>query len=269
LRSSATLVAWLAAGAASLALAAGGGDELPDELAPFVPNDHEALDFATGDLDGDGRADAVLILKGPDEVREKDDMEALRPLLLLVRQPDGRLKQERRADRIVYCRTCGGMMGDPYMETVVETGRFTVSHYGGSAWRWGADYTFAYDPASKDWFLDREKTTSFHATDPDGTRAESTLTREQLGDFPIEGFDAVSDPDQRNWRVAAARAYFYDRPDPGSRPRKAYLVTGDVVESWRELRSFVQGRSTNRKGDTTSGFLLKRDLEALPDRSAP
>lgn len=187
-------------------------------------------------------------------------MDAQRPLLLLMRQPNGRLKQERRTDRLVYCRTCGGMMGDPYMEVVVGKGRFTVSHYGGSASRWGVDHTFAYDRARKDWFLDREKTTTFHAGDPDRTREESTLTRDQLGDFPIEAFDALREPDDRKWRVAAARAYFYDRPDLESRPRKAYLVTGDVVAGWRELRSFIEGRFTNSKGETTSGYLLKRDL---------
>jgi hypothetical protein len=240
-------------------LAGGEGDDLPDELGPFVPKDHEALDFAAGDLDADGRADAVLILKGPHEVQERDDMDTQRPLLLLIRQPDGRLKQERRTDRLVYCRTCGGMMGDPYMDVVAGKGSFTVSHYGGSGSRWGIDYTFAYDRAKKDWFLDREKSTTFHASDLD-TREESTLTREQLGDFPIETFDALGAPDRRKWRVAAARAYFYDRPDLASRPRKAYLVTGDVVESWRELRSFIQGRFTNRKGETTTGFLLKKDV---------
>jgi hypothetical protein len=258
------VVAGLVALGASLALAAAQEDPLPGELAPFVPKDHEALDFATGDLDGDGRADAVLILKGPVEIQEKDDMDAHRPLLLLIRQPDGRLKQVRRTDRLVYCRTCGGMMGDPYVDTVVGAGRFTVSHYGGSAWRWGVDYTFAYDRAARDWFLDREERTNFHAGDPDETREASTLTREQLGDFPIETFNAIADPEERKWRVAAARAYFYDRPDLGSRPRKAYLVKGDVIEAWQELRSFVNGRFTNSKGETTAGFLLKRDLEALP-----
>ena len=258
------VVTWLAALGASLAVAGGDGDALPDELLPFVPKGYEALDFADGDLDGDGRADAILILKGPDEIQQKDDMETLRPLLLLIRQPDGKLKQERRTDRLVYCRACGGMMGDPYMDVVTGKGRFTVSHYGGSASRWSADYTFAYDRARKDWFLASETTTSFHASDPDGTRSEETLTREQLGDFPIEAFDAIREPDDRKWRVAAARAYFYDRPDLKSRPRKAYLVAGDVVESGRELRNFVEGRFTNAKGDMTFGFLLKKDLEAVP-----
>jgi hypothetical protein len=109
------VMAALVSMAGASAFAEESGDELPGEMQPFVPQGHEALDFAAGDLDGDGREDAVLILKGPAEVQEKDDMDARRPLVLLIRQPDGRLKQVRRADRLVYCRTCGGMMGDPYV----------------------------------------------------------------------------------------------------------------------------------------------------------
>jgi hypothetical protein len=129
------------------------------------------------------------------------------------------------------------------------------------------EYTFAYDPAAKEWFLDREESTSFHASDPDPTRESSTLTREQLGDLSLETFVAT-DEHPTKWRVAAARSYFYERPDPGSRTRKAYLVRGDVVEGWRVLRRFIQGRYTNAKGDTTSGFLLKTDLEAMPEGPA-
>lgn len=109
------------------------GDELPRELAPFVPPGREALDFETGDLDGDGRTDAVLILAAPGEAEERDDGDARRPLWLLVRQADGRLKPARRGDDVEYCRTCGGMMGDPYVGTEVARRGFTVTHCGGRA----------------------------------------------------------------------------------------------------------------------------------------
>lgn len=242
-------------------LAADVGDQLPEELAPFVPPEHEALDFETGDLDGDGRTDAVLILAAPGEAEQQDDMDAKRPLLLLIRQADGRLKQARRGDDLVYCRTCGGMMGDPYVGTEVAKGRFTVTHYGGSAWRWGNSYTFAYDVALKEWFLDQETSTSFHASDPDEGREETILTREELGDVTLEAFRPEHDQ-AREWRVKAARAFFYDRPQVASKPRKAYLVKGDVFEGYRELRHFVYGRFTSRAGGSTTGYLRKADVEA-------
>lgn len=237
------------------------GDELPGELAPFVPPGRQALDFETGDLDGDGRADAVLILTAPGEAERQDDMDARRLLLLLVRQPDGRLKQAHRGDAVVYCRTCGGMMGDPYTGTEVGEGRFTVTHYGGSAWRWGSSFTFSYDRARKDWFLEQETSTSFHASDPD-ERREEVLTREELGDVTLEAFRYVEET--RPWRVTAPRARFYDLPKVASKPRMGFLVKGDVFEVIRELRHFVHGRFTNRGGETTSGYLRKADVEAVP-----
>ena len=57
------------------------------------------------------------------------------------------------------------------------------------------------------------------------------------------------------------RAYFYERPDLGSRPRAAYVVRGDRVEGFRELRDFVEARFTGPKGRSTYGYLLKKDLE--------
>ena len=243
-------------------LAADVGDELPGELVPFVPPEHEALDFETGDLDGDDRTDALLILAAPGEAEEQDDTGARRPLLLLIRQADGRLKQARRGDTVVYCRTCGGMMGDPYVGTEVARGRFTVTHYGGSAWRWGNSFTFSYDGARKDWFLDQETSTSFHATEP-GEASLEVLSREELGDVTLEAFRYEHDT-ALPWRVTAPRAHFYDLPKVASKPRKAYLVKGDVFEVHRELRHFVYGRYTSRAGDTTSGYLRKADLGAVP-----
>jgi hypothetical protein len=241
---------------------AGPGDEPPAELLPFVPKGYQVLDFAVGDLDRDGRADAVLVLKKPDENEPKDGEDVPRPLLLLVRQADGRLKQARRNDRLVYCATCGGMMGDPYQGIEVAPGRFTVTHYGGSAWRWSAVYSFAYDAAKKDWFLDREESGSFHASDPaEGTNL--TITRTELGDVPIGSFDSDRDEPKKTWRVVAERARFYDQPDRKSAPRKAYVVKGDLVESDRELTNFVRATFTNRHGESTYGFLLKTDLETL------
>lgn len=241
------------------------GEELPPELTPFVLPGHEALDFTEGDLDGDGRRDAVLILAGPAEVARTDDMETRRLLLLLIRQADGRLKEARRNDRVVYCRTCGGMMGDPYVGTEVAPGRFTVNHYGGSAWRWGNSYTFAYDTSRKDWFLDRETSTSFHASDPDEPKDE-VLTRQQLGDIPLQAFAPAWYDKSQPWKVTAARAYFYERPDLKSKPRKTYVVKGDVVEVYRELRHFVDVSFKNATGDETRGYLRKTDLETTPDR---
>jgi hypothetical protein len=238
------------------------GKEPPAELQPFVPQGHEIFDFAMGDVDGDGRDDAILVTRRPDEEQLED--ESSRPLLLLVRQPEGRLKQVRRSDQIVYCLKCGGMMGDPYQGIATARGAFTVTHYGGSAWRWSASATIAYDTAKQEWFLDKEESTSFHATEP-GEMSTVVIKREELGDVPIERVGSEEKATERKqWRVVAARARFYDQPDRATSPRKAYLVKGDKVESTQVLKNFVRVYFTNGSDQSTSGFLLKRDLEPLP-----
>ena len=242
----------------------------PPEIARFVPAGFQTLDFVVADLDSDGRQDAVLILRRSDEDDAKNG-EAARPLLILVRQPDGRLAQVRRTERLVYCRACGGMLGDPYESLAAGLGRFTVSFAGGSASsHWAVAYTFAYDAAAKDWLLEKEKNAGDERndqptdTDKEGDERSSwttILNRRQLGDIPLERFDYEASQKPRDWRVRAERAYFYERPDLGSKPRTSYVVRGDRVEAFRELRDFVEARFTGAKGRSTYGYLLKKDLE--------
>ena len=262
------MVLWLVIAAVSVLPVLGADEDPPPEIARFVPAGFQALDFVAADLDSDGRQDAVLILRRTDE----DDVangEAPRPLLLLLRQPDGRLAQVRRTERLVYCRACGGMMGDPYESLTAGRGRFTVSFAGGSASsHWAVAYTFAYDGAAKDWLLEEEKNAGDERIDqPTDTDKEwdersswtKILNRRQLGDIPLERFDYDQKP--RDWRVRADRAYFYERPVVGSKPRTAYVVRGDRVEGFRELRDFVEARFTGPKGRSTYGYLLKKDVE--------
>jgi len=260
-------LAWLLVAVAST-LPVSGADDPPPEIARFVPAGFQALDFALADLDSDGKQDAVLVLRRSDEDVPAHG-EAPRPLLVLIRQADGRLAQAKRTERLVYCRACGGMLGDPYQRLTAGRGRFTVELAGGTASsHWAVEYTFAYDAAAKDWLLEEEKNAGDERmdqpTDPDEEGDERSswtkvLNRRQLGDIPLERFDYDQKP--RDWRVRAERASFYERPDLGSRPRTAYVVRGDRVEGFRELRDFVEARFTGAKGRSTYGYLLKKDLE--------
>jgi hypothetical protein len=235
-----------------------------------VPAGFRTLDFAIADLDTDGRPDAVLILRRTDE-DEPGKGEGRRPLLILARRPGGALAQARRTETLVYCRACGGMLGDPYQSLTAGRGRFTVEFAGGTASaHWAVTYTFAYDAAAKDWLLAEEKNAGDERNDQpaesDGEGDErsgwtTVLARRQIGDVPLEHFDYEASEKPTGWRVRSARAYFYRRPDLGSRPRTAYVVRGDKVEGFRELRDFVEARFTGAKGQSTYGYLLKKDLE--------
>lgn len=42
------------------------------------------------------------------------------------------------------CRGCGGMYGDPWNGMSIGKGVLTVTHYGGSAWRWTDQQKFRF-----------------------------------------------------------------------------------------------------------------------------
>lgn len=77
---------------------------------------------------------AALVLAASLDVQafvEPFDPEAPRPLLIPVRDADGKVRLAKRSAKTVACRTCGGVLGDPFESVHVEKGRFTVEHYGG------------------------------------------------------------------------------------------------------------------------------------------
>ena len=75
------------------------------DVQPFVEKNTTVLVVERGDLNGDAREDAVLVL-------EPDDPDQPRPLLILVRDEKGTLRLAKRSAKAVLCRDCGGIMGD-------------------------------------------------------------------------------------------------------------------------------------------------------------
>lgn len=163
---------------------------VPTELRPFVLRGTKAIAIERGDLNGDGRADFVLVLERQ-KARPSDDVieEGQRPILILVRQSDGTLKLAARNDAAAYCSTCGGVMGDPFVGVQVGAKTFTVSNYGGSGWRWTADYRFNYSRRDDTWQLVRVTESSFHASEPN--KAKTTVRRppKDFGKIAFADFD--------------------------------------------------------------------------------
>lgn len=163
---------------------------LPDALVAFVPGGYTALDTATGDLNGDGYADMILVLKknGEDTTSDVNEHPEKRPLLILTGQPDRSYKLAARNDNAVYCIDCGGMMGDPFMDVVIKNGYFSVEHTGGSSWRWTRTITFRYSPADKYWYLHKDGGDSFHASEPEKVKTTVKTTKD-FGKVPFDKFD--------------------------------------------------------------------------------
>lgn len=165
-------------------------DKLPPEVRPFVAEQTRPLSLAGADLNGDGRQDFALVLERQKAQPSHTDIKDLqRPLLILVRQSDGTLKEVKRNDMVVYCSTCGGMMGDPFQGVQAGTKTFTVSHYGGSSWRWSVDYRFDYSRRDTTWQLVRVEEKSFHASEPDKVETAVFTPPDHYGKIDIADFD--------------------------------------------------------------------------------
>ena len=236
---------------------------IPLELEPFVYKRYEALDFVKEDLNGDKLKDYLLVLKleGEDTMTfENPDWQAPRPLLIILRQADGSLKQEIINYELILCRQCGGVMGDPYQGLTAKPGEFVADFYGGSSWRWTAGYTFRYDKMKKDWFLQTHTSSSFQSGDPERTMVETTIDRSEIGDISLANYTNSYNSDSSTWKVNAAKTYFYKSPRLQSTPGKTYLVKGNTVISYKKYKNFIECSFTNNKGTTTHGFILKKDL---------
>lgn len=184
--------------ASSNPLPAEARQEKPDPakpgLARFLPDNFSILDSAAGDLNRDNISDLIIVLKRNDEdsISAYSDSTIKRPLLIFIRNRKGQLRLAGRNDNMVYCRNCGGMMGDPYTGISISNGSFSVEHYGGSVWRWSRSITFRYSTREKKWLLYRDESESFHALHQEKTKV-SIRTRRNFGRVPFEKFDIYQD----------------------------------------------------------------------------
>lgn len=169
---------------------------VPAELHPFVTRGKRPLCVAAADLDGDGLGDYVLVLGArhkfrPEQAPDADDVykDDLRTLLVLMRRPEGGLRVAARSEHAAMCAECGGMMGDPFEGIVAGPGAFTLYHYGGSAWRWRADYTFAYVPATGRWRLRSVSDLSYWSPEPDKMKQHVYTAPRDFGEIDLADFD--------------------------------------------------------------------------------
>ena len=163
--------------------------EVPQELRAFVPEDARAIWLSEADLDRDGDGDFILVLERPPTSADEDMVPGQRPLLVLLRGTDGKLREAKRNERLVMCPRCGGVMGDPFAGIVAGTGTFTVQHYGGSSWRWSSGFRFDYSRRDATWQLVLVEESSFHASDPGTEKITKATPPKDFGKIDLADFD--------------------------------------------------------------------------------
>ena len=167
--------------------------EVPREVAVLVPAAHAPIALEKGDLNSDGLADLILVTEDTNGTTVGEGagtyLEHRRALLVLVRTAAGSLRIAARSDRVVYCRECGGTMGDPFEGLTIDGTRFSVSHYGGSGWRWSNEFTFGYSRRDRAWQLVRVEESSFHAFEPDQKQETVYRPPRDFGKIDLRDFD--------------------------------------------------------------------------------
>jgi hypothetical protein len=158
--------------------------QLPTSAKSFVLPNHDVLKFQKGDLNKDNIEDIVLVL----EQKDGDDM-AARPLLLLLQDAKGVYTLAARNDKVVACKGCGGMMGDPLAGIAIKNGFFTIEEEGGSRERWTRYITFQYDAAQKTWVLHRIDETMVDTLEPKND-TKSVKTAKNFGKILFAQYDS-------------------------------------------------------------------------------
>lgn len=184
-------------GGREVAHAAGGSDSPPLEVLALIPEGMQVIDIQRADLNRDGLHDFLVVCEEnpPDETTAPGaapaDMEnPERVLLLLVRARDLRLRELGRSYSVIFCKVCGGMMGDPFAGISVDRRSFTVSNSGGTSWRWAEDYTFSYSRRDGNFYLDRVSRIEFDVREPD--RSEEIVVRpSDFGRIAFADFDST------------------------------------------------------------------------------
>ncbi|MCY7346241.1 MAG: hypothetical protein LH614_08490 [Pyrinomonadaceae bacterium] len=138
-------------------------------------------------MSGDGRTDFLVVTERAKIAGEESPGDE-RSLFILVRGANGKLNIAGQNETIVYCRSCGGAMGDPFAGVEVRRMSFTVNNYGGSNLRWSESYQFDYSRRDKTWQLVRAVSESFNALEPKKVKTKIRTPR-NFGRFDLSDFD--------------------------------------------------------------------------------
>lgn len=125
-----------------------------NKLEAFVPKGWHVHEKAEGDLNKDNLPDFAAVIEADKPVKslkETDNDQQPRILLVAFKQADGSYKLSIQSNESIMLSNEGGVFGDPWEGLSVERGTLLVQFYGGSSSRWGYDYRWRFQ--NNDWFL--------------------------------------------------------------------------------------------------------------------
>jgi len=237
----------------------------PVEVRKFILKDYSVYHYVKGDLNGDGREDAILILKYNSENDTIDYRQMVKPFIVLFRNPKNKFYQALRNDSLMPLDMTVCNFGG--IEIDKKKSAFNINFWGGRRDKWRKELTFAYKTNYKNWHLILQKETSFDAAEMKLITDENFyIKEEELKGITLSNFNFDKEVERRDAMVSFDSTFFYSQPDKKSKHRRVYLVKGDRAEVISETTNFVYVYFTNKQAKSTMGFLLKKDLRLIPKR---
>lgn len=96
-----------------------------------VPDGYSIKDTTSGDLDKDGIAELAVAYNTDKDI----DGSVIRELII-YKNKNGKWTSWKRSLQALGGSTDGGMMGDPYGDMAISNNILSISHEGGSSWKW-------------------------------------------------------------------------------------------------------------------------------------
>ena len=158
-----------------------------ETVESFIPAGASLVASQTGDLNGDGIEDVVIVVDPPSSEDVQVDDLPPRMTMLLIRDAEGRLRKASQNDLLVPCARCGGLMGDPFGYIRVRPDEFMVVVEGGARQRWSAEYSFRYSAQANDWYLQKAERGAYDQISKE--RLSKTFTPEDFGQVSFADFD--------------------------------------------------------------------------------
>ncbi len=161
-----------------------------ENYLPYTPIEDTLLviDSIAGLLNNDELLDYILVCRSINESETEYD-EYDRKSFIYLGQANGVYNQHSSNVGAVLCKNCGGIFGDPFETITIEPGnQFSISHYGGSNYRWSILSKFNYDSIADNWVLQSVENSSFTTFEPDNVETV-VFTKEKFGTVYFQDFD--------------------------------------------------------------------------------
>lgn len=122
----------------------------------LVPQGYKIIQVQQGDLNTDEITDALILIEEKNSTSELAGEGAKRILMVITGKEGGGYEVAARNNKLVPCKTCGGISGDPFGYMNIQPGG--VIHLlveGGSREHWSSEYFFKFNESQKNWSIEK------------------------------------------------------------------------------------------------------------------